>query len=117
MKRGRRGRKTREMQQVAFERIGILFTFMIAEALAGRLDYLDRYVKNAKRIGQKMNVRIPTDMKRLYCPKCYWPYFVHQSTRFRLRNGKKIITCGRCGTIRRLAYKHPSPRASGKVNI
>jgi len=72
-------------------------------------DKLD-FARNAIRIIEEMrretNVRIPPEIKRLYCKKCYTPLVPGKTSRVRIRNrGKRIervTTCLVCGAVYRL---------------
>ena len=94
-----RSRKKPEYQtKIAKERIEILFD----EAKKAPDDLARRYVKLAKKIGMRYNVKLGPDRKKLYCKHCFTPF---SSGRARLKNGLLVRTCRHCGKVTRMNYK------------
>jgi ribonuclease P protein subunit RPR2 len=102
-RRGRKGRRTKEMVQIAKERIDILFELAEKEALKGRLDRANRYVHLARKIGMRYNVRVPRKYRMHYCRKCDSFLLPGVNAEYRLNEGKITVRCLNCGTI----YRHP----------
>ncbi len=102
-RRGRKGRRTKEMVNIARERIEILFSLAEEEALNGRMGRANRYVHLARKIGMRYNVRVPRKYRMYYCRKCDSFLLPGGSAEFRLNNGKITVTCKNCGNI----YRHP----------
>ena len=100
-KRGR-GRRTKEMVQVARERIDLLMAEADKAALAGRMEQADRYVELARRVGMRYNVRVPTAHKRKFCRGCYGYLLPSVTSRTRFQRGKVVTTCLRCGHVVRV---------------
>jgi len=98
---GRRGRKPREMRAIAKERIKILMELAIKNGLENKIDRADRYVYLARKIGMKYNVRIPRKYKRFICKKCKRALIPGITARVRIRRGKVVYTCLRCGGAKR----------------
>ena len=71
MARGRRGKRTKEMINIAGERIDILFDLAEEEARAHNLPRANRYVELARKIGMRYNVRISRRYRRRYCKHCH----------------------------------------------
>jgi len=101
-----RGRRNREMVDIAKERIDILFAEAEKAAVSGRLDRANRYVHLARKIGMRYNVRVPEKYRMHYCRKCDSFLLPGVNSEFRLNNGKISVTCGTCGHI----YRHPYMR-------
>ena len=63
-------------------------------------DYAKRYAQLAKRIGEKTNTKIPTELKQKYCKKCY---------SFKVKQTKKepflIVKCTECGFEKKYGLK------------
>jgi len=63
-----------------------------------------RYVELAKRIAMRYRVRIPKELKTIYCKKCLYPY-KEGKFRVRVRKRRVIITCLNCGFERRIPIR------------
>jgi len=89
--------------RIAKERIDILFKE--AEKTAKeRPDLAKRYVRLAKKIGMRYNIRLGK-LKRRFCKHCF-SYFVPGVTcSQRLRKGKVTIKCFSCNKTIRYPYK------------
>ncbi|MDI6721526.1 MAG: hypothetical protein QMD85_03985 [Candidatus Aenigmarchaeota archaeon] len=88
---------------IAKERIEILFKE--AEMRAKKDDYglQRRYVRLAKRIGMRYNVKISPYLKRKYCKYCYT--FLFPKSKVRLEKGMVTIKCFNCGKKIRYPYR------------
>ncbi len=100
---GRRGRRTKEMVEIAKKRIDVLFSLAQKMAEEGNIGFSDRYVDLAFKIGTRYNVRIPGRYRSLYCRSCHSYLLSGTSSRARLNTGKLTVTCLRCGHC----YRHP----------
>ncbi len=60
-----------------------------------------RYVELARAISMRYRVRIPRKFRIRFCKKCLYPY-TSESVRVRLRKNRVVITCMRCGYLRRI---------------
>jgi len=97
-----RSRKKPEYQvKIAKERIDILFD-EAEKARKERPELARRYIRLAKRIGMRYNVRLPKHLKGKYCKYCY--SFLPSEGR-RLKNGIVRVKCIYCNKIRRYPYK------------
>ena len=95
-----RSRNKPEWQiKIAKERIDILFD----EAAKTKDTHLrKRYMRLAKKIGMRDNVRLG-EKKRLFCRHCF--YYFSADVKRRLKNGKIVIACPGCKRITRQVYK------------
>lgn len=110
----RRAPKPAWQQQIARERIEILFARAEKESAAGRQDLADRYVKIARDIGMKINVPLESRFKRRFCRKCHSFLVQGKNARVRLNTKQRTIaiTCGVCGAVARLPFQktHKNPK-------
>lgn len=95
-----RSRSKPEWQiKIAKERINILFD----EAAKTKDKQLQkRYMKLAKKIGMRFNVRLGK-RKKLFCKTCF--HYFGGDTKRRLKNGKLVIVCPGCKRVSRQVYK------------
>lgn len=114
-RRGRRGRRTARMTQIARERIADLFALAETESRRSEPDLADRYVALARRIGMRYNVRLLTEYRDLYCRGCSAYWVEGRTVRTRLRAGRRVRRCQRCGRVRRLplAVRRPAHEPAG----
>ncbi|KUO40551.1 MAG: hypothetical protein APZ16_05040 [Candidatus Hadarchaeum yellowstonense] len=92
-----------ENRSLALERVIRLFE--LAEETFGKNPELaDRYVRAAWKLKTRYNLRLPRSLRMRFCRKClsYWRPGV--SSRVRVKSGRIIITCLRCGRVKRLPY-------------
>jgi ribonuclease P protein subunit RPR2 len=101
-RKGRKGRRNKEMIQLAKERIERLFKLAELEALDHNFERADRYVKLARKIGMRYNVRCPKKYKRRFCKHCLSYILPDVNSRVRIRNGKIVIYCNVCSKYTRL---------------
>lgn len=93
----RKDRKDRE--NVAGERVDILFNLASECAREGDLERADRYVDIARRIGMRVNKSIPGKYKRSVCKHCYAYLVPGRTSKSRLDSANKRVqvTCIKCG--------------------
>jgi len=101
-RRQRSGRRSRDNPQIASERIVILFREAERAAGEGEHGLSERYVSLARSIGMRYNVRLPARLKRRVCKKCGALLLPGKNLRVRLRSGKTVRTCLKCGNVSRL---------------
>ncbi len=102
--RKRRRGQSDEFKSLAFERVERLFE--LAEvASGGRPDLADRYVQLAWKLKTRYNLRLPRELGMKFCRKCRSFWRPGASCRVRIKSGVVIITCLRCGRIKRLPLK------------
>ncbi len=56
----------------------------------------NRYVQLARKIGMKVNLRLPRDLKRKFCKHCNSYLKPNVNVRVRIRKGKVIYYCFNC---------------------
>lgn len=100
------------MVRIARERIDDLFALARAEAAAGRAPLPDRYIRLARRIGMRYNVRLLPEYSDFYCRGCSSFWVEGRTVRTRLRGGIRVRSCLVCGRLRRvpLGPRVPSVR-------
>src|SRR3989338_5771704 len=99
MARRSKGVKPEYQLRIARERIAILFS----EASAAEPELAKRYMKLAKKIGMRYNIRLGK-LKRRFCRHCF-SYFTAGNSRRRMKSGIMNVTCLSCGKITRYPYK------------
>ena len=98
----RKGQKD-EIKILAYERIERLFG--LAEGVfRERPELADRYVRAAWKLKTRYNLRLPKNLKLTFCRKCLSFWMPGESCRVRVKSGGVIITCLRCGRVKRLPY-------------
>ncbi len=94
-----KGAKPEYQLRIARERIKILFR----EAAQAGPELAKRYMKLAKKIGMRYNVRLGV-LKRRFCRHCF-SFFTSENSRRRMKDGVMSVTCLSCGKITRYPYK------------
>ncbi len=90
-----------KQRKTAKERIEILFEEAEKAALCGDIDFSDRYVTLARKIGMKYNVNITSEYRRRFCKDCYSYLFPGKTCKVRINKGKIVTKCLKCKTINR----------------
>lgn len=101
-RRQRRGRRTRDIAVIASERMQILIERAGESARAGEPALADRYAQLARALGMRYNIRLPPQFKRRLCRTCGSFLVPGRNMRVRLRPGRTVWTCLKCGSIRRM---------------
>ena len=96
-------RKSVPPKKIAYERMHILFEQ--ANLKKGSDPGLaSRYMRLIERIGKRMDLSVPKEIKSFYCKSRGIPY--GEDTRIRYKKGLCIVTCKHCGDIRRIPYRN-----------
>ena len=95
------------MIRIAQERVFDLFALAESESLRGPSPLPDRYVRLARRIGTRYNVRLPAELAERYCRGCSAYWTEGRTVRTRLRGSRRVQTCLVCGRIRRTRWGDP----------
>ncbi len=105
-------KKRKQQQNIASERMEILFDLAEKEALARDFKRAARYVELARKIGKKYN--IPLKQYRLkFCNKCGAFLIPSLNSRVRTSGKKLVITCLECdNTARRPFHREVKERRS-----
>jgi len=99
----RRGRRPRWMLKIAEERIHILFMLADKE-FKEHPQRSNRYVKLARNIATKYNIKMPKIWKRRFCKNCYLFLKPGCNCRVRLSKSCVVISCLECGNLMRIPY-------------
>ena len=94
--------KPEYQKKMAEERIELLFK-EASKAAKGDAELARKYVKLAKKIAMRYNVRTPKKFKRMCCKYCY-SLLAHNSKQ-RLKGGRLNIKCFSCNKTMRYLYK------------
>jgi len=97
-------RKSKEVKNIAKERILILFDQAKLEFKNDK-KLSDRYVHLARTIAMKYKLRMPKEVKRSYCKHCYSYLMPGKNLRVRTNNGKVIYHCKECKGFMRYPLK------------
>lgn len=89
---------------MAEQRIRRLFD-LAEKAYPRRPELSDRYVDIARRISMRHRVGLPRDFKRRMCKACGSFLVPGKNSRIRLDGRNVVITCLKCGTVKRYPYK------------
>jgi ribonuclease P protein subunit RPR2 len=89
---------------MAEQRIRRLFK-LAAEAFPARPDLSNRYVDIARRISMRHRVSIPREFKRNVCKECHSFLVPGANSRVRIDGNNVVITCLKCGSIKRYPYR------------
>lgn len=101
--RGRTGRRTREMVDIAKARIRKLLTLAETEILHHQNhNRARRYVTLARKIGMRYNVRIEKYFRNNICRSCNSYLVTSTASRIRCSGGKISRYCKNCGMITRV---------------
>jgi ribonuclease P protein subunit RPR2 len=92
-----------KLRRIASENIITLFEE--ARLCSKDKPYLsDRYVKLARKIAMKVNLRMPLKYKRRFCNHCY-SYFTNKNFRVRVHKSRVIYYCLNCKKYTRFVIK------------
>jgi len=100
------------MVRIARERVSDLFALAEEEATGPNPELSDRYVRLARRIGMRYNVRLLAEYRELFCRRCSAYWIEGRTVRTRLRSGHRLRRCLRCGSVRRVPVGRARSRAS-----
>ncbi|MGQ9787712.1 MAG: ribonuclease P protein component 4 [Candidatus Hadarchaeaceae archaeon] len=102
--RRKRQGQINEFRELALERVLLLFD-QAEMIFAKNFELADRYVRSAWRLKTRYNLRLSRNISLKFCRKClcYWKPGV--TCRVRVKSKTVIITCLRCGYVKRLPYR------------
>lgn len=93
----------KKAERIARERIEYLYA-LAKDRLETNPDASRRYVGMLRDIATKHNVRV-TEKKRTFCTECSTLLVSGKTSTTRVRNDRRIVTCGHCGMVKRLGLK------------
>jgi len=104
--RARIASKSLQRMKIARERIERLFD-LAKEELKTNPERSRDYVKLARKIGKRYNVRLTKKQKRSFCKKCNQLLIPSRTSKVNIDTKKKIkiIKCMNCGNIYKYPYK------------
>jgi ribonuclease P protein subunit RPR2 len=101
---GRRGRRTREMVDIAQARIEYLKDIARKNAREGALKQSQISVEHAIRLGMRYNLRMGKEFRNEYCRNCRSYLVPGRNARIRLNRGMVSLTCLECNAVKRVPY-------------
>ena len=96
------------MIRLAHERVGDLFELAAVASGRGEGELAVRYVRLARSVGMRYNVRLPATFRERYCRGCSAYAVEGRTVRTRLRGGRSVRTCLVCGRVARRRLAPPS---------
>ena len=99
----KRGKKPEEQIKIAKERIAILFS-EAEKTVKEDPELAKRYMKLAKRIGMRYNVRLGR-LRRKFCRHCYSFFLPGVNCQQRIKKGRINIKCFTCNKTIRYPFK------------
>lgn len=91
------------IKKEAKKKIDELFTYA-ESAFSSDKELANRYVKIARKIAMKVNLRTPSRLKRKFCKHCYSFLMPGVNCRVRTRENKVIYYCLECKKYMRLPF-------------
>ena len=98
-------RNKRYEKRIVAERVRILFNLAYKRAMEGDEKLAKRYTDLILKLSEKYNYCIPAHMKWFICKKCHTFLIPGKTSQVRLKKGKIVIKCLRCGNYKRYHYK------------
>ena len=90
-----------EQKKIGRERIHILFK-EAKSSFKDNPDRSDRYIHLARKIGMKLNIRLPRSLQLKFCKHCYKFLQPGINSTQRTKEGKLIIYCKTCKKYNRI---------------
>lgn len=93
-------------QELAKERLDILFREAASAAKSGRFDRANRYIFLARKLVMKYNVKFDREQRRRFCHKCHHYLYPGKNVIVRINAKTKAVEykCGDCKHINRYPY-------------
>ena len=108
------------MVDIAKERMDLLMEQADQAALSGQMEQADRYIDMARRVGMRYNVRFRPEHRGRFCKACYRYMLPGSTSRTRLKRGRRVTTCLRCGHVMRSPLREregPSRSSPGGFDV
>ena len=99
-----KSRKKDNLKKVALERISILFK-EADEIFSKNKELSNKYVKLARKLAMKVNLKMPSNLKRKFCKHCYSYLKRGANLRVRTKNSKVVYYCLDCKKFTRIGLK------------
>ena len=97
--------RKKKARRIAWERIQLLFNLALEEVKKGNVIRANRYMEHILKLSRKYNIRLPREMKMYICKKCHSFLIPGRNSQVRLKKGKIVIKCLKCGSYKRYIYK------------
>ncbi|MBU1203521.1 MAG: hypothetical protein KKG60_00445 [Nanoarchaeota archaeon] len=91
-----RKKTKKEIKQEALTRVRKLFSEAWERAKEGEFGLADRYVKLAREMAMRVNLRLPSELKRKFCKHCYCYLIPGKNCRVRIAKKRVIYYCEKC---------------------
>ena len=114
----RHGIEKERRKKIAGERIRYLMNLADEAASLGSIDLATDYVKQARELGMKYTVRLPTEYKRKFCKYCYKYLRPMITSRSRTNSdkGRVEVKCLNCGRVMFFPYGRERKERRRKKN-
>ena len=114
----RHGIERERCKKIAGERIRYLMNLADEASSLGNIDGATDYVKQARELGMKYTVRLPTEYKRKFCKYCYKYLRPMITSRSRTNSDKKRVEvkCLNCGRVMFFPYGREKKERRRKKN-
>jgi dephospho-CoA kinase len=89
------------IKEIALERMYRLMDLAI-ENWKEKPERSIHYLKLMKRIGMRNKVRIPKELKRMYCKKCFSLLLEEKHKKTRVKKKVLLVECKKCGTTKKI---------------
>lgn len=99
-----RRKSSKEIVEIASERIAILFELAEKEALNHDIKRADHYVELARKVGMRYNVRLRRKYGQRFCKYCHSYLIPGKNCTLRLRKKRAVIHCKVCDRYMRRPY-------------
>lgn len=97
-------KKSPGQQRVALERISELFE-QARKMYSKDKSLSNKYASLARKIALKYKVSFSKEQKMQFCKECSSFLVLGENARVRINDGKLVVKCLECNSIRRFAYK------------
>jgi RNase P subunit RPR2 len=117
-RRGRKGRRTKDMVGIARERMDLLMDQAMKALRSNDITKANRYAGLARSIGMRYNVRMRLEHRQMVCRKCGALLVPSKTSSVRIVRGRRISHCLKCGDIRRVVIKAkagPGPSTISRI--
>lgn len=91
--------RAENQRRIALERVGKLL-----DMASDNPRMANRYAALARKIAMKVNLRLPSELKRKFCKNCGCFFRPGINCRVRTRNGKIVYYCFNCKSTYRIPF-------------
>ncbi len=98
-----------KLKKIALERVKILLK-EAEETFNENKELANSYIKKARKIAMKVNLKIHSSLKRKFCKHCYSFFVPGKNLRVRTRNKMVVYYCLDCKKFTRFRLKPKKPK-------